>query len=186
MPGVLEGGAIRLCRRCLTDVPPFMDALRASWPELRAWFPWAQRDLDEAEQTQRALDADKAFSEGSDFEFVLVEAESEAVVGSLRLNPSCSPNTAEIGYWVRSDRTNCGYATMAAHAVTRAAFEHLKSIERVVIQMDVANGASAAVARKSGFRLDREDELAIEAPARTGRGYVWVMTRDVWLAMRQD
>lgn len=181
VPERLDGGSVALRRRDVTDLPGFIDALRSSWAELAAWFPWAQGTLDEAEQRQRVVDAEAAFRDDSDYEFVMLEGSTDVVVGSLRLNPSSAPYAAEIGYWVRSDRTGRGYATAATRVATQAAFEHLVDVDRVLIQMDVANRASAAIPRKLEYRLEAEDDLAIEAPARTGRGYLWVMTRELWI-----
>ncbi|HEY0409661.1 MAG TPA: hypothetical protein VGE42_05280 [Candidatus Dormibacteraeota bacterium] len=39
-------------------------------------------------------------------------------------------------------------------------------------------GASAGVARRLGFRLDRVDDNAVRAPAETGRAMIWVLERD--------
>ncbi len=163
-----------------------MSTPSASWAELTAWFQWAQEPLDEAKQTQLAIDAGTAFTKGSNYEFTLIERDTGSVVGSLRLNPRASTTAAEIGYWVRTDRTGRGYATAAARAATRAAFEHLDYVDSVHIHMDVANRASAAIPRKLGYRLRREGKLAIAAPARTGRGSFWVTTRDEWARVAQS
>jgi RimJ/RimL family protein N-acetyltransferase len=104
--------------------------------------------------------------------------------GGCRLNPTAGPGAAGIGYWVRSDRARRGYATAATRAATTATFEHLSHIERVYIHMDQANVASVAVPTKLGFELDHEEDRPIEASGHTGRGYVWVMTRDTWCASR--
>jgi RimJ/RimL family protein N-acetyltransferase len=58
-----------------------------------------------------------------------------------------------------------------------AAFEFLDGIDQVVVRMDVANGASAAIPPKLGFRLEGEEDREIAAQAHTGRGYVWVIDR---------
>lgn len=181
VPDLLDAGEIVLRRQREADVPSLIEAMRASGEELKQWFRWAQREPALAEQTRRAAAADEAFDEGRDHEFVLIEKSTDAVVGSLRLNPHAASNAAGIGYWVRTDRTGRGYATAAAHAATRAPFVHLPQVERVFIHMDVANVARAAIPRKLGYRLDHDEDRMIEAPGQTGRGRVWVTTRDVWL-----
>ena len=180
LPDRLEGGPVLLQKRSVDDVSNFVEALRSSWPELAEWFPWAQQPLDVEEQRQRALGSAEAFDGDSDYEFVVIERATDAVVGSVRLNPDADPGAAGIGYWVRTDRTGRGYATAAAKAATRAAFELLSEIDRVLIQMDVANAKSAAVPRTLGYALEGEGELPIVAPGRTGKGFFWVMTRERW------
>ena len=90
------------------------------------------------------------------------------------------PRAAEIGYWVRSDRHNRGYATTAVGALTDAAFGGLADLERIEIHMDRANVASARVPEKLGYRFvrtERRDRLAV---AHTGQGYVLERTRHDW------
>lgn len=180
IPDHLDGGPVLLQKRSVADVSAFVEAMRSSWTELAECFPWAQQPLDVEEQTGRALASAKAFDSDSDYEFVVIERTTDAIVGSLRLDPDGEPGAAGIGYWVRTDRTGRGYATAAAKAATRAAFEHLSHIDRVLINMDVAYRKSAAVPRKLGYVLEGEAELPIKAPGRTGRGLFWVMTRDRW------
>jgi len=178
MPDVLDGGPVVLRRRREADVPKLVRAIELSLPELAQWFGWAQQEPNVVEQRRRTADGERAFDDGTDYEFLLIE--DDDVVGGLRLNPSAAPDAAGIGYWVRSDRTGRGYATSATRAATTAAFEHLSHVERVYILMDQANLASVAVPTKLGFLLDREEDRPIEAPGHTGRGFIWVMTRDRW------
>jgi RimJ/RimL family protein N-acetyltransferase len=60
------------------------------------------------------------------------------------------PNAREIGYWIRADHLRQGYATEAAAALTRVAFE-VDGIDRVEIHCSPKNLASAGVPRKLGF-----------------------------------
>src|SRR5204863_353260 len=59
----------------------------------------------------------------------------------------------EIGYWVRSHLAGRGFATEAAAALTRVAFE-LCGTERVDIRCDPDNAASRAIPRKLGYTED--------------------------------
>ena len=58
-------------------------------------------------------------------------------------------------------------------------------IHRIEIRCDPANVASAGVARKLGYRLDRTEDSPIEAAAQTGRQQVWVLGRGDYLAMER-
>ena len=86
----------------------------------------------------------------------------------------------ELGYWVRSDRHQRGYATVAARALTTAAFEYLGDAERVEIHIDIRNERSLGVASKLGYQLDRTENRERLAPAQTGVWRVFVMRRERW------
>jgi RimJ/RimL family protein N-acetyltransferase len=59
----------------------------------------------------------------------------------------------EIGYWVRRTHEGQGYAAEAVRALTRFAFNTLKS-ERVEIHCSHRNARSQRVAERCGFLLD--------------------------------
>jgi RimJ/RimL family protein N-acetyltransferase len=86
---------------------------------------------------------------------------------------------AEIGYWVRTDRTGRGLATRAVLAVAAAALAH--GYDRLVIQCDEGNRRSASVARKAGFihvgTVDLDPRLP-RTSAQTGREMTWVRSRN--------
>ena len=53
----------------------------------------------------------------------------------------------------------------------------LSGVQRVEIHCDAANTASAAVARRLGYRLDRIEERRPQASARSGRLMIWVLDK---------
>jgi hypothetical protein len=59
-------------------------------------------------------------------------------------------------------------------AMTRVALA-LPGAHRAEIHCDQANAASAAIARKLGYRLDRVERCQPGAPGESGRLMVWVM-----------
>lgn len=120
--------------------------------------------------------AESRFDEGVDWAFVLVEADTGDVVGTVALHAKGDPHCVEIGYWVRTDRTRRGYASSAARALTEAAFEYL-DVDRVQIRMDKANVPSAAVPPKIGFALLGEESRPIQTPGHSGTGLVWFRDR---------
>ena len=154
-----------------------MDAIRASYPELQRWMAWAQ-SMPTIEEQRAVLEAgESAFDADTEWVYMLYELSSGELVGAAGLHRRGEPRVTEIGYWVRSDRTGRGYATATARALTQAAFTRLPDIERVEIHVDRANAASAAVPRKLGYRLDREEPRDVLALGHTGTGLVWVLDR---------
>jgi RimJ/RimL family protein N-acetyltransferase len=180
LPEVINAADIRLEMRRDAAAKDLVEAITRSLPELARWFPWAQTPPDLEEQQARLRAAELAFRAGRDFEFSLVEASTCELVGAARLNPNVGQRRASIGYWVRTDRHHRGYASLAAGALTDAAFRHLETVTQIAIHMDQANVASAGVPRKLGYvRVDEEERQTL-ALGHTGQGWVWVMTRARW------
>lgn len=78
-----------------------------------------------------------------------VEVRGE-LVGACGLHVTPGRLGPEIGYWIAPWARRQGYAAEAARALAEWAFRH--GAPRVHLFTDVANPASAAVARRAGFR----------------------------------
>ena len=179
LPGLLAAGPVDLQACRVEDLDALMAAIEMSQPELARWLPWADpMPTREAEEVflRRGV---TSFDANKEWGYFLIESDSGELVGGTGLHPR-EDGTAEIGYWVRSDRTGKGYATAAAQALTSAAFAYLPNVVRVIIRMDQANLASAAVPRKLGFELGGEDpSREITTSGHTGTGWIWFQNRPV-------
>ncbi len=113
-----------------------------------------------------------AWESGSTYEFVMVEATTDRVVGVIALHRRIGEGGIEIGYWVRTDATGQGYATAAAKVLTGAGLA-LADVTHVEIHCDEANTRSAAVPRRLGYQLIRVDEREASTPAETNRLQIW-------------
>jgi RimJ/RimL family protein N-acetyltransferase len=188
LPDVLPAGAVDLRRWRAEWAEAVVAALAVSIDELRPWMPWAQEVPSLDEERKVLADGDAAFARGDAYGFVVVEHDGrtggDEVVGGCGLHPRVAPDAIEIGYWIRTDRWGRGYASAAAAALTDAAFAHLE-VARVEIQMDRANVRSAAVPRRLGYRLVREEEREPFAPGHTGVTLVWEVGRDEWGSARR-
>ncbi len=174
VPEEIDVGARELVLRrwCMTDAPRALAAVEASLPELRRFMPWAM-EWPTLESIGTFL---QTVVSGATLGFGLFDASGE-LVGGFGLHDRRGPGILEIGYWVRSDRTGRGYATAAAGALTRIAFECFPLIHRIEIRCDPANLASAAIPPKLGYRLERTDAVEVEAEDQTGKQQVWVLDR---------
>lgn len=138
----------------LEDVPALTAAVRASLPELQRWMPWATDDYDEAGCEEGVRKALAAFYLREDLRYHCFEKGTGELIGSTGLHRiRWDVPRVEIGYWLASSKTGNGYATEAARALARVAFEEL-GVRRVEIRCDDRNLASAAVALRCGFALD--------------------------------
>jgi RimJ/RimL family protein N-acetyltransferase len=88
-----------------------------------------------------------------------------------------SRTNSSIGYWVRTARTGQGIANAAARTLTEAVFLHLAEAASVIITMDQANAASAAIPQKLGFHLLGYEFREITAQRHAGTGLIWALDR---------
>lgn len=178
-PEVLEPGPIELHRHCSADCAQLVDAVNESLGELRRWMPWAQTAATEASIGDFLERSRRAWDEGLEFGYSIRPAApsgtGDAIIGSCGLHFRSDPGVAEIGYWVRTDRTGAGIATAAARTLTSAALE-LAEVAHVEIHCDAANRASRAVPAKLGYRLDRVEMRppTPRTPEETDELMIWV------------
>jgi RimJ/RimL family protein N-acetyltransferase len=122
------------------------------------------------------------FHERREWAYGILDSLEHEVLGGLGLHPRGQPDALEIGYWLRVDVTGRGYATEAAGAITRAAFEEL-GIARLEIRCDPRNVRSAAVPRRLGYRHTRTLENDSTTPDGQPRAtMVWEQTVAEYLA----
>ncbi|MHB8512181.1 MAG: GNAT family N-acetyltransferase [Actinomycetota bacterium] len=134
-------------------------ATRLSLPELLPWMPWAGSASLETTKTfcDRTM---KEWDAGTAYEFVFIQ--NDSVVGSGGLHAVLPiAARAELGYWIRSDRTGEGLCTEAAKAIRDFAFDRL-NLDRLALRAGIDNSPSRRVAEKIGFQLEghlREDGI---------------------------
>ncbi|MFE2411455.1 GNAT family N-acetyltransferase [Kitasatospora sp. NPDC059408] len=170
-------GGVSLHRRLSTHTAALTRAVRANLDHLRPWLEWAAEAPSRARTARLTRAGTAAWDAGTDFMYLVgLDAEPGSVIGAFGLHGRIGPGALEIGYWVSARHVGRGIATTGAGALTSAALA-LPGIARVEIRCDQANGASAAVPRKLGYRLERIADAAVRAPAETGRQQVWVKER---------
>lgn len=178
MPGEMPAGEVLILRRWTASmIDQLLEVIHASQPELARWLPWAEPMPTRTVELETVRGAERAFTEDRDYGYFLIERASGDLVGCAGLHPK-STGVVEIGYWVRSDRTRRGYATLAAGALCHAAFKHLPEVEKVIIRMDQGNVASAAIPPKLGFSLEGEEAFRDTLTSgQTGKGWIWAALR---------
>jgi RimJ/RimL family protein N-acetyltransferase len=85
--------------------------------------------------------------------FAMVERRGDALVGSIGLTIECDASRAELGYWVGKPYWGRGYATEAAGALLRYAFDDL-ALNRVFAMYFSRNPASGRVMQKLGMTYE--------------------------------
>lgn len=111
-------------------------------------MPWARDPTLEGLVKMTERD-EVAWREDRVFQFVLVEKETGDVLGVAGLNRQ-GADTAELHYWIRSDRAGCGLTTEACRALVGWARDEL-GLVRLTLWAGTENHASRRVAEKVGF-----------------------------------
>lgn len=143
----------RLIVRCWNpeDAPLLKEAIDASIEHLRPWMPWVENEPEElSAKVERLRRFRGNFDLGVEFVYGIFDADESRVIGGTGLHTRIGPGALEIGYWIRADEINKGFATEVTAALTRAAFE-VHEVHRVEIRCDPLNHRSAAVPRKLGY-----------------------------------
>jgi RimJ/RimL family protein N-acetyltransferase len=162
----------RLVIRCwdIGDAALLKSAIDSSLHHLRPRMPWARSEPEDLEaKIERIRKWRSDFEAGRDFFYGIFSRDETRVIGGTGLHRWQGPETFEIGYWIRADSVNQGFATETAAALTRAAF-NTDGIQRVEIRCDIDNFPSAAIPRKLGFVLkeDPVDKMVWSMTARPG------------------
>ncbi|HEX9937617.1 MAG TPA: GNAT family protein [Longimicrobium sp.] len=172
----------RMVLRCYSPADAVLldTSVRESLEHLRPWMPWAHAEPEELEvKVQRLRMFRGKFDLDQDYIVGIFTPDETRLIGGTGMHPRIGPDALEIGYWIHVDEVGKGYATEAAAALTRVAFE-VAGVRRMEIHCDPANVASAAVPRKLGYTL--EATLRARTPTETGA----LRDRMVWSLFRED
>jgi RimJ/RimL family protein N-acetyltransferase len=122
-----------------------------------------------------------AFDRGEAVDFAIVEREDGLLVGAVGLGLQREHDRAELGYWIGVPYWNRGYATEAASAVLRYAFETL-GLHRVFAFHYTTNPASGRVLQRVGMTHEGRRRSHTLKWGEYLDNEVYGMLRDEWLA----
>ena len=169
-PREIKAGPVLLRALQAVDFDALWAVIKSNLSHLHQYMVWSRTTHEEAYRTW-LVQSVQAFPEGRAFGYGVWIG--DRVVGVVELHNPGIPRAWAIGYWISGAETGRGYATIAAGAVTDAALQ-LPAIDRVFLYCDVANRASAGVAKNLGFRLDGIVAARYEAAPVTGLSMVWI------------
>ena len=135
-----------------SDAPALRDAIDEDVDHLKPWLSWTLEEPATLERTRARLrDYVEQFHAGRAFRYAITPLDRPAVIlGGAHLNRRVGPDAHDVGYWVRRSAVRQGIAAAAVSALVVHTFEE-RDVERLVIQCDVDNSASADLARALGF-----------------------------------
>lgn len=141
----LSDGRVVLRSPTVEDGPEVVAAIRSSLAHLSPWMAWAHPDYGTADHDEWVA----ASGQRGERPLLICEP-GGAIIGATGLNQIDLLNRrANLGYWLRSDRTGRGHATRAVVLTARWAVEQL-GFRRIEIMMSVENEPSRAVAERVG------------------------------------
>jgi RimJ/RimL family protein N-acetyltransferase len=133
------------------DAPVLKEAVDSSSAHLRPFMAWAWEAPEPVEVVEERLRGFREqFERGENYTYGLFTLDETELVGGAGLHRRVGPGGLEIGYWIRASRVRQGFATEAAAALTRVAFERCGAVY-VEIRIDPANEASLGVPAKLGY-----------------------------------
>jgi RimJ/RimL family protein N-acetyltransferase len=167
----------RLVARCWdpADAPRLKDAVESSLDHLRPWMPWAAhypQPLSALIDQLRRFRGD--FDLGRDYVYGIFDRDERNVIGGSGLHPRGGEESREIGYWIRANQINQGFATEVAGALTRVGFE-IERLHRIGIHCMVENVRSAAVPPKLGYIHEATLRRRMRADGTFHDEMVWTM-----------
>ncbi|MBD0326591.1 MAG: GNAT family N-acetyltransferase [Pyrinomonadaceae bacterium] len=146
----LSDGRILLRPLCADDVDALYEAVRESIDEVGRWLPWCHPDYSRDETVafinslENSPDAEEFYS------FAIKDAQTKEFLGGVGLNQILRVHQmANLGYWVRTSRTERGVASAAVRLIAGFGFRQL-GLQRLEIVVATTNHASQRVAEKAG------------------------------------
>ena len=150
---------LRCWRR--SDARALREVLLVNQSHIGPWIPLRVSEPAAIPELERRLSEFSAsFDASREWRYGIFSPDESQVFGEVDLLPRnanarvpyATADRAEIGYWLRADRTGQGLASEAARALVDVA-AGLPRLTHVEIRCDARNAASSAVPRRLGFTL---------------------------------
>jgi len=146
----LTDGVVELRPPRRTDTSELYFAIRESMDLLLPWMAWAHPEYNEVDAAEWVRRAARAFSDGQEFQFVMREVATGALLGCVGLNGIDRLNRwGNLGYWIRTSQQGNGFVTKAAKLVSSWGLTEL-NLNRIEILAAVDNSKSQSVAERAG------------------------------------
>lgn len=114
---------------------------------------------------------------------LVAEHDGEVVGDSILILQGTGLSEGEIGWTVMPRHAGRGYATEAARAVLRMAFEHY-GLRRVVANLDARNDRSAALCERLGMRRETHRLGDFWSKGRWTDSFEYALLREEWRAQQ--
>lgn len=143
------------------DLSSLLKAVLLSAPQLRLWLDWCAEDYDQHDAYAWIMASQQNWQLDTGYELAIFDRTNEQLIGSISLNNiSQLLNSAELGYWIRTDYQRQGIATEACRAIAEFAFNTL-CLTRLEIVTHTGNLASqrTALACRAKFECTARNRI---------------------------
>ena len=114
----LSDGVISLRPFQISDSDELTEAVRESIPELKPWMSWCHDDYSEDDTRNWIKSLPSGWAGGTQFSFAIADILDGRFLGGCGLNHiNPTYRFANLGYWVRTSRTEQGIASFAFEQV---------------------------------------------------------------------
>jgi RimJ/RimL family protein N-acetyltransferase len=138
----------------IEDAEQLYEAINESAQELSPWLSFLHPDYSIKDTKEWLAKRDQEWLNGADYSFAIIDCENGILLGGCGLNNINGEfKMANVGYWVRTNRTKQGVATAATLMLSRFGFEEL-GLNRIEIMAEVGNKKSQRVAEKVGAQRE--------------------------------
>jgi RimJ/RimL family protein N-acetyltransferase len=145
------------------DAEAVVEAVNANRDHLRRFLPWAEEPAKVDATAVRFAAAREAFDLGADATYLLFDAVTDEVVGTIGLHRRRGPGRIEIGYWLVADAEGRGLITSCVRELLPICFADA-TIDIAQIRCHRDNVRSAAIPKRLGFAFvaEEDDHLVFE------------------------
>lgn len=177
----IAGRRINLCAYREDHVGPLHAAVLASIPELPRYETWAHAAYSLQEAGEYVEWWRQARERGQAYYFAVEATDTGLLLGSCGLSDLLHDHRrASLGFWIRQDFTNQGFATEAARALLTWGFQKL-GLNRIELEIAVGNQASRRVADKLGAVYEGTLRQRLLLPEGATDTAIYSALREEWL-----
>ena len=150
----LTDGKVTLRPYRMSDNRESYQAIKESTAEISVWLPFAHKDYSLKENRDWMKKKSADWKKGKNYDFAICDAKDGTIIGGCGFNDIDNIHRrANLGYWVRTDRTGQGVATAATLLLAKWGFEAL-NLTRIEILVETGNERSLRVAEKTGAKRE--------------------------------
>lgn len=129
-------------------------AIRESVPEMSPWLPFAHENYSISETRDYLKRCPEGWKKDTEYSFGIIDSRDGSLIGGCGINRIDKENSwANLGYWVRTNRTEQGVATAATRLLAEWGFRVVK-LCRLEILVATSNKRSQRVAEKVGAQRE--------------------------------
>jgi len=137
-----------------SDAADLWSAVDGSRAELEPWLPWVPFNTDQDASFRYAEASAQDWDNARACRFGIRDKKTRRLFGVVGLEAFAHLHqSAELGYWLRTDATGNGYMTEASRSVILWAFSTLHA-HRIRVAAATDNRASLAVIGRLGFHFE--------------------------------